>query len=58
MEGAKHPNDIHRGNFVNINIDLNVHGVGGADTWGKRTLPEYTIDGNKAWKYGFMLEAK
>jgi beta-galactosidase len=58
LEGARHPNDIQRGNFVNLNIDLNVHGVGGADTWGKRTLPEYTIDGNKAWKYGFMLEAK
>jgi beta-galactosidase len=58
LEGARHPNDIQRGNFVNLNIDLNVHGVGGADTWGKRTLPEYTIDGNKAWMYGFMLEAK
>jgi beta-galactosidase len=58
LEGARHPNDIQRGNFVNLNIDLNVHGVGGADTWGKRTLPQYTIDGNKAWKYGFMLEAK
>ena len=58
LEGARHPNDIQRGNFVNLNIDLNVHGVGGADTWGKRTLPQYTIDGNKAWKYGFMLVAK
>lgn len=58
LAGARHPQDIARGNFINLNIDLNIHGVGGADTWGKRTLPQYTIDGNKPWKYGFVLEAR
>ena len=56
LEGAKHPNDIQRGRFVNLNIDLNVHGVGGIDTWGGRTLPQYTIDGNKSYHYSFILE--
>ncbi len=51
----RHPNDIPRGRFVNLNIDLSVHGVGGADTWGKRTLPEYTIDGNQPHHYRFIL---
>ena len=37
-------------------LDLNVHGVGGIDTWGARTLPQYTIDGNKSHHYSFMLE--
>ena len=55
LEGAKHPNEIHRGRFVNLNIDLNIHGVGGADTWGKRTLPQYTIDGNQPHHYSFTL---
>ena len=55
LEGAKHPNEIHRGRFVNLNIDLNIHGVGGADTWGKRTLPQYTIDGNQPHHYSFLL---
>lgn len=41
---------------VNLNIDLNVHGVGGIDTWGQRTLPQYTIDGNKPYHYSFVLE--
>ena len=54
---ARHPNDITRGRFVNLNIDLDIHGVGGADTWGKRTLPEYTIDGTKPHSYGFILWA-
>ena len=56
LEGAGHPHEIQRGRFVNLNIDLNVHGVGGIDTWGQRTLPQYTIDGNQAYHYGFILD--
>jgi beta-galactosidase len=55
LEPAKHPYEIQRGRFVNLNIDLNVHGVGGIDTWGQRTLPQYTIDGNKPHHYAFIL---
>ena len=55
LENAKHPYEIQRGGFVNLNIDLNVHGVGGADTWGKRTLPQYTIDGDKPLSYSFII---
>ena len=51
----RHPQDIQRGRFVNLNIDLNVHGVGGVDTWGQRTLPQYTIDSNKPYHYAFIL---
>jgi beta-galactosidase len=55
---VRHPNEINRGRFVNLNIDLSVHGVGGADTWGKHTLPAYTIDGNKPHHYGFILDCR
>ena len=55
LEQAKHPHEINRGRFVNLNIDLNVHGVGGVDTWGQRTLPQYTIDGNKPYHYAFIM---
>ena len=55
LEGVRHPNDIQRGRFVNLNIDLSVHGVGGADTWGKHTLPQYTIKGNQPHRYSFIL---
>ena len=58
LEKAKHPHEIKRGQFVNLNIDMNVHGVGGVDTWGARTLPQYTIDGNKPYWYAFILEWK
>ena len=56
LEMAKHPHEINRGRFVNLNIDQNIHGVGGVDTWGQRTLPQYTIDGNKPYHYAFILE--
>ena len=51
----RHPQDIQRGRFVNLNIDLNIHGVGGVDTWGQRTLPQYTIDGNRPYHLAFIL---
>ena len=56
LKGAKHPHEIIRGRFVNLNIDLNVHGVGGIDTWGQRTLPQYTIDGNQPYHYSFIIK--
>ena len=55
LEGAAHPHEIPRGRFVNLNVDLNVHGVGGVNTWGQRTLPAYTIDGNRPLHYAFVL---
>jgi beta-galactosidase len=54
---AAHPDELKRGDFVNLNIDLDIHGVGGTDTWGRRTLPQYTIDGNRPHAYGFILRA-
>ena len=56
LEGVRHPHEIQRGRFVNLNIDLNIHGVGGVDTWGQPTLPQYTIDGNKPYHFGFILD--
>ena len=55
---VKHPHELRRGQFVNLNIDLDIHGVGGTDTWGRRTLPQYTIDGNKPHHYAFVLSWK
>ena len=49
---------VFAGRFININLDLNIHGVGGNDGWGARTLDEYTIDGNKPYHYSFILHAE
>lgn len=52
----RHPQDLSRDGLMHLNIDLGVHGVGGADTWGKRTLPEYTLPGTNSYHYGFIIE--
>ena len=58
LEGMRHPHEIQRGRFVNFNIDAAIHGVGGADTWGKRTLPQYTIPANQPYHYSFILSIR
>lgn len=57
LVGVGHPNELHR-HGVNVNIDLNIHGVGGADTWGRRTLPQYTNPGTNAYNYSFIISVR
>lgn len=56
LENTKHDYQLLRRDFVNLNIDLNIHGVGGDDTWGAKTMDKYTNPGNKPYQYGFILE--
>lgn len=56
MYGKKHPFEIKHQNLINVNIDQNIHGVGGNDAWGARTMDQYTIDGNKPHHYSFIME--
>jgi len=56
LEKARHPQDLPVRDFVNVNIDLNIHGVGGNDGWGAQTMEKYTIVGNQPYHYGFIME--
>ncbi|MDP4270045.1 MAG: glycoside hydrolase family 2 TIM barrel-domain containing protein [Bacteroidota bacterium] len=56
LEPARHDYELPKRDFINMNIDLNIHGVGGDDTWGAKTMDKYTIPGNKPYKYGFVME--
>ena len=56
LETAKHNFEITHQDFININIDYKIHGVGGDDSWGARTHKKYTIDGNKAISFGFIIK--
>ena len=58
LERARHPFEIPARDYINVNIDLNIHGVGGNDAWGARTMEKYTIDGNTSYRFGFILEAQ
>jgi len=53
-----HPHEVQHRDFINVNIDLNVHGLGGTDTWGSKTLPQYTLPGNQPYYYSFVIKLK
>ncbi|HJV77800.1 MAG TPA: glycoside hydrolase family 2 TIM barrel-domain containing protein, partial [Paludibacter sp.] len=55
MEPVRHDFELPKRDFINLNIDLNIHGVGGDDSWGAKTMDKYTIPGNKPYHYGFIL---
>ncbi len=57
LEGKNHPHELPHRDFINLNIDMNIHGVGGNDGWGARTMDPYTIDGNRLYTYGFVMES-
>jgi beta-galactosidase len=56
LEASKHNYELPIRDFINLNIDLNIHGVGGDDTWGAKTMEKYTNPGNRPYQYGFILE--
>ena len=57
LENAAHPYQLKRRDFVNVNVDLDLHGVGGIDTWGSSTLDKYTVKGISPHSYSFILSA-
>ena len=58
VENAAHPFELPERDFINVNLDLNIHGVGCNDGWGARTLDKYTIDANVPYSYGFVLSCQ
>jgi len=55
LEKAMHINELPRRDFVTLNLDYRQMGVGGDDSWGARTHPEYTLPA-KAYSYQFRLK--
>ncbi|EMI58140.1 glycoside hydrolase family 2 TIM barrel-domain containing protein [Rhodopirellula sallentina] len=55
LETAKHPFDLPRQDFNLINIDRKVHGVGGDNSWGAKTHPQYTLPGNQPHRLGLTI---
>ena len=49
-----HVSDVVPRDIVSLNIDYGQMGVGGDDSWGKRTLMKYSLTDTK-YSYGFTL---
>ena len=54
LEKATHTNELPRRETITVNLDYKQMGVGGDDSWGARTHPEYTLPA-KAYSYQFRL---
>ncbi len=57
VEQASHPYDLPRREFNTISIDWKLHGLGGDNSWGAKTHPQYTLPGNQPYSYGFTILA-
>ncbi len=55
LEKAMHINELPRRDFVTLNLDYKQMGVGGDDSWGARTHPEYTLPA-RPYAYQFRLK--
>jgi beta-galactosidase len=52
--GDKHPADITRRDFITFNLDFGQMGVGGDDSWGAQTHPQYKLF-PREYEYAFRL---
>jgi beta-galactosidase len=52
--GGKHPADMIKRNFIDLNVDYKQQGVGGDDSWGARVHADYTLP-CKMYSYSFRM---
>ena len=55
LEAAKHSCDLPVRDHITVNVDYQLHGVGGDDSWGALTHPEYTLPGDRPYRLAFTL---
>jgi beta-galactosidase len=53
-QAGKHPGDLDRENFIDVNIDYRQMGVGGDDSWGARTHEQYSLPA-KPYTWSFWI---
>ena len=55
LERVKHPFEIRRSEDITVNLDHRQMGVGGDDSWGARTHPEYMLPAGQVYRYEVRL---
>ena len=56
LRQADHDYELPRRQFNTIFVDHKLHGVGGDNSWGARTHPQYTLPGNQPYTLKFVIE--
>ena len=57
IDNARHPNELPLPIYTWVRVSLAQMGIGGDDTWGALTHPEYLIDNSKALIFRFRMRA-
>ena len=55
MEKARHGYELPQRDYLNINIDKEIIGVGGNDAWGAKTEPQYIPSAKEPHQLSFVL---
>ncbi|NQT37134.1 MAG: DUF4981 domain-containing protein, partial [Planctomycetes bacterium] len=53
---AGHDYELPRRELNTVFVDHKLHGVGGDNSWGARTHPQYTLPGNRPYTLKFLIE--
>lgn len=56
LESAIHPYELPKRKEVFIHINYKQMGVGGDDSWGAKTHPDFTLYANRTYTYSFRIE--
>ncbi len=56
METATHPYQLPRRPFNVVSLDERLQGVGGDNSWGARTHPQYTLPSDQIHHVGFTID--
>jgi beta-galactosidase len=56
LREARHTFELPRREVNTLFVDARIHGVGGDNSWGARTHPEYTLPGDRPHHLRFVLE--
>jgi len=57
LASAMHPDELPPVSYTVVDVAMKRMGVGGDDGWGARTHPEFTISGEEAHEFSFILRA-
>ena len=55
LVAARHPHELPDRDFNSVFIDWKLHGVGGDDSWGAWTHPQYTLPADQRHEYEFEI---
>ena len=56
LAAARHTYDLRRAGATTVHLDAAIHGVGGDDSWGLPTHPQYTVPANEPHRMRLWLQ--